>query len=98
MFFSMEELKNVSEILKDKLDQTKYDTRVRAFELGGRQGLDVKYNTKSKPQYYGAAFYVVADPKNKIIEEIGFKNGRLDKVEWIKRASHMIAGTQFKKQ
>jgi hypothetical protein len=97
MFYSTEELKSVNEILKDKLDPNKYETRVRAFELGGRQGLDVKYNTKTKPEYFGAAFYIVADPKNRIIEEIGFKNGRMDKVEWIKRASNMIARTEFKK-
>ncbi|MBX9689663.1 MAG: hypothetical protein K2X27_23330 [Candidatus Obscuribacterales bacterium] len=97
MFFSMEEVKSVTDILKDKLDQSKYETRVRAFELGGRQGLDVKYNTRTKPQLYGAAFYMVADPKNRIIEEVGFKNGRLDKVEWIKRASYMMARAQFKK-
>lgn len=71
----------MSEIFGEKLDKSKYQILPESRPLGGRSGIMIswKRSQKANSKVLNQAFYLVADDKNRIIEEFGYDVGTNDK-------------------
>lgn len=92
---SEKQIGKISEILGDKLDKAKFETRAMANEIGGRKVLLVSTFTKKEPKVVGCAYYLVSDAKNRVVEEIGFKGVREDNKYWLEEAQMMLDSVKF---
>jgi hypothetical protein len=97
-WLSLQQIKLVSEILKDKLDQSKFDVKARPDDVGGRRVLEISTISKQKPIVIGTAYYLVSNSRDRVIEEVGFKGARKDNKYWIDEAGLMLASVKFVKE
>ncbi len=92
------QLGTITETLGDKLDRTKFDMNANVTEVGGRKVLSLTTLSKQKPAIVASAYYLVADTKNRVIEEIGYKDVRKDNKYWRDEAGSMLASVKFVKE
>ncbi len=97
-FLSLKQLGTITEMLGDKLDKSKFDLNVAVNEVGGRKVLEVTTISRQKPTIIGSAYYLVSDPRNRVIEEVGFKGARKDDKYWLDEAGSMFASVKFIKE
>lgn len=97
-WLSLKQISLVSEILKEKLDQTKFEVKARPDDVGGKRVLEITTISKQKPKVIGTAYYLVSNSKDRLIEEVGFKGARKDNRYWIDEAGAMLASVKFVKE
>lgn len=97
-WLTTEQLGSLSEILGDKLNKSKFEINANVNEIGGRKVLSLTTISKQKPAMLLSALFVVADSKNRVIEEIGYKDVRKDDKYWRDNASYMLTSIKFIKE
>lgn len=97
-WLSTDQLRPLTELLGEKLDKSKFDVSARTDSVGGRKVLEINTISKQKPTIIGRSYYLVSDPKNRVIEEVGFKGARRDNKYWLDEAGLMLASIKFVKE
>jgi hypothetical protein len=92
------QLGTISEILGAKLDKSKFDMNANVNDVGGRKVLSLTTVSKQKPTIVASAYYLLADAKNRVIEEVGYKNARKDDKYWRDEATRMLTSVKFIKE
>jgi hypothetical protein len=97
-WLSPKQISLVSELLKEKLDQTKFELKAHPDDVAGRRVLEITTISKQKPILTGTAYYLVSNAKDRVIEEIGFKGARVDNRYWLDEAESMLVSIKFVKE
>src|SRR3990167_8167978 len=94
---SNKQLQLISEILQNKAEPKTHSLQAKVTSLGGRKGINVFWDRRSSGSpYIGRAFYFIADPKKRIVEEFGYE-GAKGNDHWRKEAEEMIQSVEFVK-
>jgi hypothetical protein len=89
------QLQSISEILQEKANSKTYQTQVEIMTVGGRNGINVFFDRSTKNSHYiGRAFFFVANPKKRIIEEFGYEGAPAPN-HWRKEADTMFRTVEF---
>lgn len=90
------QLTSLSEILGDRATDKSYCTQAAVMDLGGRKGIDV-FSGRPSEHRMGRAFFLVSDPKHRLIQEVGYEGAKGGGDEWRNDAEEMLNNIQFVK-
>jgi hypothetical protein len=90
------EVASLSEMLGVRATDKSFRIQAGVVDLGGRKGINLFFGRPSEHKV-GRAFFVVSDPKNRLIQEVGYEGAKPGSDPWRKEAEDMLNNIQFVK-